>query len=169
MSKRLDTFWSLCKGAFTRYLHWMTGTYIGWQVPTLDDRYQVRYSLKACHLFWKIYHTRTLFYLFSSFQTNITNFTQINVKICPSSIQCSDSNPQPSEHKSPPITTRPGLPPKLAIFVSWVQKDGQLQLNDTLFCSYRPKRCRSQAKYYNRTIERIQQCLSRCSTQCLFM
>ena len=31
---------------------------------------------------------------------------------CPSSIQCWDSNPQPSEHESPPITTRPGLPPK---------------------------------------------------------
>ena len=25
------------------------------------------------------------------------------------SIQCWDSNPQPSEHESPPITTRPGL------------------------------------------------------------
>ena len=24
-----------------------------------------------------------------------------------------DSNPQPSEHESPPITPRPGIPPKL--------------------------------------------------------
>ena len=30
---------------------------------------------------------------------------------CPSSIQCWDSNPQPSEHESPHITTRTGLPP----------------------------------------------------------
>ena len=31
------------------------------------------------------------------------------------SIQCWDSNPRPLEHESPPITTRPGLPPKLFI------------------------------------------------------
>ena len=30
---------------------------------------------------------------------------------CPSSIWCWNSNPRPSEHESPPITTRPGLPP----------------------------------------------------------
>ena len=30
----------------------------------------------------------------------------------PSSIQCLDSNPQTSEHESPPIITRPGLPPR---------------------------------------------------------
>ena len=31
---------------------------------------------------------------------------------CPSSIRCRDSNPRPLECESPPITTRPGLPPK---------------------------------------------------------
>ena len=31
---------------------------------------------------------------------------------CPSSIRCRDSNPRPFERESPPITTRPGLPPK---------------------------------------------------------
>ena len=36
---------------------------------------------------------------------------QINVKKCPSSIWHWDWNPQPSERESPPITTRPGLPP----------------------------------------------------------
>ena len=51
------------------------------------------------------------FYLFSSFQTHITNFTtNIYVKQCPSSLRCWDSNPRPSEHESPPITTRPGRP-----------------------------------------------------------
>ena len=30
---------------------------------------------------------------------------------CPSSIRCRDSNPRPFKHESPPITTRPGLPP----------------------------------------------------------
>ena len=46
---------------------------------------------------------------FRSFQTNI--ITEITTNICekyPSSLQCRDSNPRPSEHESPPITTRPG-------------------------------------------------------------
>ena len=54
---------------------------------------------------------RPLFHLFLSFQTQITTLQQINVQNCPSSIQCQDSNSQPLEHESPPITTRPGLPP----------------------------------------------------------
>ena len=33
---------------------------------------------------------------------------------CASSIRCWDSNPQPSEHESPPIITMPGLPPSVA-------------------------------------------------------
>ena len=63
--------------------------------------------------FKKIGHTRPLFRLFSSFQTNITILTtNICEKMsCPSSIRRWDSNPWPSEHESPPITTRPGLPP----------------------------------------------------------
>ena len=55
---------------------------------------------------------RTLYRLFSSFQTNITNFTTIKCEKCPSSIRCWDSNPRPLEHKSLPITTRTGLLPK---------------------------------------------------------
>ena len=51
------------------------------------------------------------FCLFSSFQTNKQFLQQIYVKKCPSCVQCWDSNPQPSDHESPPITTRPGLPP----------------------------------------------------------
>ena len=53
--------------------------------------------------------SQSLFHLFLYFQTNITIFTTNNVKKCPSSIWCWDSNPQPSGHESPPITTRPGL------------------------------------------------------------
>ena len=33
------------------------------------------------------------------------------MKKCPSSIWYWDSNPRPTEHESPLITTRPGLPP----------------------------------------------------------
>ena len=49
---------------------------------------------------------------FRSFQTNITVFTINTREKSPSSIRCKDSNPQSLEPESPPITTRPGLPPK---------------------------------------------------------
>ena len=52
-------------------------------------------------------HPQPLFNLFVSFQTIIT--TNNSAK-CPSSILYWDLNPQPLEHESPPITTRPGLP-----------------------------------------------------------
>ena len=61
--------------------------------------------------FFKIkWASRSLFFVyFRSFQTNNTFLQQINVKICPSSIWCWDSNPQPLKHESSPITTRTGL------------------------------------------------------------
>ena len=62
-------------------------------------------------LFKKMGQARPLLsFIFDLFQANIiTIFTSISEK-CPSRIQCWDSNPWPSEHESPPITTRPGLP-----------------------------------------------------------
>ena len=58
-------------------------------------------------------------FILSPFQTNInTILQQINVKKCPSSIWHQDSNPRPSERESPPITTRPGLPPRSDEFLS---------------------------------------------------
>ena len=36
---------------------------------------------------------------------------QNNVRKCPSSIWCQDLNSRPSDYESPPLTTRPGLPP----------------------------------------------------------
>ena len=56
--------------------------------------------------------TPASFHLFSSFQTTLQILQQLNVKKCPSSIRCWDSNSRPLEHESPPITTRPGLPPE---------------------------------------------------------
>ena len=37
-------------------------------------------------------------------QTSLQILQQINVEKCPSSIWCWDSDPQPLEHESPPIT-----------------------------------------------------------------
>ena len=71
------------------------------------------------------------FRLFSSFQTNITIFTTNEFEKCPSSIQRWDSNPQPLEHESPPITTRLGLPPKAAK-VSQVTRSSERLLRHTI-------------------------------------
>ena len=63
-------------------------------------------------------HPWLLFHLFSSFQTNITIFTKNKCETCPSSILWWDSNPQPSEHETPPITIRPGLPGRV-VMLRW--------------------------------------------------
>ena len=57
-----------------------------------------------------------LFRLFSYFQTNITILTTNECEKCPCSIRCLDLNSRPSEHESPPITTRPRLPPYFNCF-----------------------------------------------------
>ena len=55
----------------------------------------------------------TFSFIFCLFPSNIrTILQQINVKKCPSSIWHRDSKPRPLNRESPPITTRPGLPPK---------------------------------------------------------
>ena len=46
-------------------------------------------------------------FVFSDKHFNTTN----KYEKCPSSIRRWDSNSQPSDYKSPPLTTRPGLPP----------------------------------------------------------
>ena len=52
--------------------------------------------------------------IFGIFKQTIQFLQQITVKIsCPSSIWCWDKNPRSSERESPPITTRPGLPPNI--------------------------------------------------------
>ena len=57
-------------------------------------------------------HSQPLFRLFSFFQTNISIFTtNICEKMSIQQVRCWQSNSQHSVHESPPITTRPGLPP----------------------------------------------------------
>ena len=60
-------------------------------------------------------HPRPLFVYFRPVQTNIAIFTTNICEECPASIWCCDSNPRPSEHETPPITTKPGLPPIFTI------------------------------------------------------
>ena len=72
-------------------------------------------------------HYRPLFSLSSFFQTNIQ---QINVEKSPSRIQCWDSNSRPLEHESPPICTRPGLPPEKNNFFFLIFSSFFLLLNN---------------------------------------
>ena len=67
-------------------------------------------------------HTRPLLVYFGLFkQTKQTvQLLQINVKKCPSSIQCWDSNPRPLKHKSSPVENRPGLQLMFCSFLSHV-------------------------------------------------
>ena len=64
-----------------------------------------------------------LFNLFSSSETNITIFTTNICEKCPSSVLCWDLNPQPSDHESPPVTTRPGLPSTTTNFHTQIFSD----------------------------------------------
>ena len=50
-------------------------------------------------------------FIFVFSNTTLQFLKQINMKKYPSSIQRQDSNSQPSDYESPPLTTRPGLPP----------------------------------------------------------
>ena len=80
---------------------------------------------------------RSLFNLFLSFQTHITNFTTNRyVKKCPSCIPYWDSNSRPLEHESSPITTRPEPPPKNWKFVDFEIIDALvLHIVDSLWSS----------------------------------
>ena len=72
-------------------------------------------------------------FIFGLFKQALLQFLQkINVKkTCPSSIWRRDSNPPPSEHEPPPITTRPGLPPNklvcihFCVYGPWWWSSGQ--------------------------------------------
>ena len=71
--------------------------------------------------FLKKWANPDLFFIyFRLFKHTLQFLQQINVKKCPSSIRFRDSNSQPMEHESPPITTRPGLPPKNSILLLWL-------------------------------------------------
>ena len=79
-----------------------------------------KYYNKVCFYKGSVFHYRNpflkkwailglFFVYFCLFWTNITILTSNKCEKCPSSIWCWDSNLQPSEHESPPITTRPGV------------------------------------------------------------
>ena len=75
--------------------------------------FKLKGLLASIRFFKKCAILALFFCYFCLFQTNITILTTNKREKC----SCWDSNLQPSEHGSPPITTRPGLPPPLFVFL----------------------------------------------------
>ena len=83
--------------------------------------HSVLYHLK---LFFQWANPGLFFIYFQAFQTNNTIIATNQcekMSQSPSSIRRRDSNPQPFEHESSPLTTRPGLPPITSNFISCVK------------------------------------------------
>ena len=66
--------------------------------------------LNVLYCFKKNGQSRPLFVYFQSFQSNILQFTTKLIWKCTSSSRPRDSNSQP-DYESPPLSTRPRLPP----------------------------------------------------------
>ena len=66
------------------------------------------YVVVSSIYFFKWANSSHFLIYFHLFKHKLQFLQQLNVKKCPSSIQCRDSNSRPLEHESPPITTRPG-------------------------------------------------------------
>ena len=66
--------------------------------------------------------------IFGRFKQTIQFYNKSMWKMsCPSRIWCRDSNPWPLEHESPPITTRPGLPFMIIMFIFVIFKPQKWQ------------------------------------------
>ena len=66
------------------------------------------------------------FFVYFQLRKQTTIFTTNKCEKCPSSKWHWDSNTQPLEHESPPLTTGPGLPPKLVRYLAiWAQPSWQ--------------------------------------------
>ena len=59
-------------------------------------------------------------FIFGLFKQTLQFLQQKYVKKCPSSKRCRDSNPQPLEFESLPITTKPGLPPRRIFLIATI-------------------------------------------------
>ena len=82
-----------------------------------EDQFAGSYGEKGYSFFKKNGPSLASFsFIFGLFKQTIQILQQINVKKCPSSIWCQDSNSQPSDYKSPPLITRPVFPPKVTGF-----------------------------------------------------
>ena len=89
---------------------------------TIIDALQSTVTRSCFCIFLKKWANPGLFFVyFRSFQTNNTIFTTNQCEKCPNDhsvpILCQDLNPRPFIHELSPITTRPGLLPKVALYL----------------------------------------------------
>ena len=95
---------------FTNYKHFMVYTSINQYFDWLCEATNSQYYWFTIAFFWDI--PGFFFVYFRPFdKQTLKILQQINVQKCPSSIRHWNSNRRPSEHESPPMTTRPGLTP----------------------------------------------------------
>ena len=81
--------------------------------------YNDTYTIPRIYFLKKIMGQPGLFFIyFRLFKHTPQFFTTNKCENCPSSIWCWDSNSRSLEHESPPITTRPGLPPLFPTFTT---------------------------------------------------
>ena len=124
--KAFSHIW-LCQIMFLDFVKWLFHFLFNLRTLTFVTGSAIANSRQS---FLKIGHPRPLFRLFLSFHSNIRILT---TNKCPSSIQCWDSNPQPLEHESPPITTRRGhLPKQWSIL--YMLYDRKIQLCSCIMC-----------------------------------
>ena len=98
-------------------LLWMRLKIISWKIVLTEDTKLI--FLFDNWFFLKRANPGLFFFSFYLFK-HVTNFTTDTFgEKCPSSIRCRDSNSWPLEHEPPPITTRPGLPPKKLFEGKW--------------------------------------------------
>ena len=82
-----------------------------WYFPLRSKRVFSGKRVWLPNFFLKMAQLWPLFVYFCLFKQTLQFLKQINVKKCPTNIQRRNSNSQPSDYESPPLTTRPGLPP----------------------------------------------------------
>ena len=70
-----------------------------------------------------------LFFIYPVFSNKHTILTTNIYEKCPSSTRRRDLNSQPSDYKSPPLTTRPGLPPNFSKCLRRIFKNAKKETN----------------------------------------
>ena len=105
-----------------KYWHWLK-TFVR---PIRLTKYHIFTGYQLVFTFFKWAIPGLFLFIFGIFQKTLQILQQINVKKW-SSIWCWDSNSRSSESEPPPMTTRPGLPPKVSTFYFSYNVGGRLQ------------------------------------------
>ena len=89
--------------------------------PTIRVWIPLKSTVAFFQMFFKWVNPGLFFVYFQSFHSNITIFTTNQCEKCPSSIRHWALNSQPSDYQSPPLATRPELPPYSLKCLKWTK------------------------------------------------